>query len=150
MQPWTALELARFLGWADVEHRDLAMGWRLLAATGIPRGEALALRWRDVDLDAGRLQVRRSVGTVKTKGAGEELVEGSTKTGQARMVDIDSDTVAALRAYRANRGLLSLELVRDTALVLGGLDGISWCPRGETLHTHTAVALAAMSVECLA
>ena len=66
------------------------------------------------------------------------------------MVDIDSDTVAALRAYRANRGLLSLELVRDTALVLGGLDGISWCPRGETLHTHTAVALAAMSVECLA
>jgi integrase len=45
------------------------------------RGEALALRWRDVDLDAGRLQVRRSVRTVKTKGAGEEFVEGPTKTG---------------------------------------------------------------------
>jgi integrase len=51
------------------------MGWRLLAATGVRRGEALALRWRDVDLDAGRLQVRRSVGTVKSKGAGEQLVD---------------------------------------------------------------------------
>jgi integrase len=87
------------------------------------RGEALALRWRDVDLDAGRLQVRRSVGTVKTQGAGEELVEGLTKTGQARVVDIDSDMIAALRAYRATRGSLSLELVRNDALVLGTLDG---------------------------
>jgi integrase len=60
---------------------------------------------------------------VKTKGAEEELVEGATKTGHARMVDIDSDTVAALQAYRANREMLELELVRDAALVLGNLDG---------------------------
>jgi integrase len=123
MQAWTAAELARFLRWAQNRDPDLAMGWRLLAATGMRRGEALALRWRDVDLDAGRLQVRRSVGTVKTKGAAEQLVEGPTKTGQARVVDIDSDTVAALRAYRATRGSLSLDLVRDAALVLGTFDG---------------------------
>lgn len=123
MQAWTARELARFLRWAEDRDPDLAMGWRLLAATGMRRGEALALRWRDVDLDAGRLQVRRSVGTVKTKGAGEQLVEGPTKTGQARVVDIDSDTVAALRGYRATRGSLSIELVRNDALVLGALDG---------------------------
>jgi integrase len=66
-----------------------------------------------VDLDAGRLEVRRSVGMVKTKGAGEQLVEGPTKTGRARVVDIDSDTVAALRAYRRTRGSLALE--RDAA-----------------------------------
>ena len=123
MQAWTAGELARFLRWAEGREPDLAMGWRLLAVTGMRRGDALALRWRDVDLDAGRLQVRRSVGTVKTKGAAEQLVEGPTKTGQARAVDIDSDTVAALRAYRATRGSLSLELVRDAALVLGTFDG---------------------------
>ena len=123
MQAWTAGELVRFLRWAETRDPDLAMGWRLLAATGMRRGEALALRWRDVDLDAGRLQVRRSVGTVKTKGAGEQLVEGPTKSGQARVVDIDADTVAALRAYRATRGSLSLELVRNDALVLGTLDG---------------------------
>ncbi len=72
------------------------------------RGEALTLRWRDVDLDAGRLAVRRSVGVVKTKGAGERLVEGPTKTGRSRVVDLDAGTVAALRGYRAARGGLAL------------------------------------------
>jgi integrase len=105
MQAWTAPELSRFLHWAEARDPDLAMGWRLLAATGMRRGEALALRWPDVDLEAGRLQVRRSLSTVKTKSAGEQLVEGPTKTGQARVVDIDADTIAALRAYRAVRGL---------------------------------------------
>jgi integrase len=87
------------------------------------RGEALAPRWRDVDLDAGRLAVRRSVGVVKAKGAGERLVEGPTKTGRSRVVDLDAGTVAALRAYRAARGRLALDLVRDSALVLSNLDG---------------------------
>jgi integrase len=123
MKAWTAPELGRFLGWADAQDRDLAMGWRLLAATGMRRGEALALRWRDVDLDAGRVAVRRSVGVVKAKGAGEQLVEGPTKTGQSRVVDLDAVTVAALRAYRAARGLLALDLVRDSAIVLSNLDG---------------------------
>ena len=77
----------------------------------------------DVDLDAGRLQVRRSVGMVKHKGAGEELVEGPTKTGQARVVDIDADTVEALRGYRATRERLMPSLVRDSALVLVNLEG---------------------------
>ncbi|MEX5718438.1 tyrosine-type recombinase/integrase [Geodermatophilus maliterrae] len=55
----------RFLRWADSYDSDLAMCWRLLAATGMRRGEALALRWRDVDIGAARIAVRRSVGTVK-------------------------------------------------------------------------------------
>jgi integrase len=60
---------------------------------------------------------------VKTKGAGEELVEGPTKTGQARVVDIDADTVAALSAYRGTRAGLAAGLVRDSTLVLGNLEG---------------------------
>nr|WP_275586542.1 site-specific integrase [Geodermatophilus normandii] len=123
MQAWTAAQLARFLRWADADDPDLAMGWRLLAATGMRRAEALASRWRDVDLDAGRLQVRRSVGTVKDKGAGQRLVEGPTRSGQSRVVDLDGGTVAALRVYRAGRGQVSVDLVRDFALVLSGIDG---------------------------
>jgi hypothetical protein len=38
-------------------------------------------------------------------------------------VDIEADTVAALRAYRPARGSISLELVRDPAPVLGTLEG---------------------------
>jgi integrase len=59
MQAWTAPEAAHFLAWADVDDRDLGMGWQLLVATGMRRGEALALRWRDVDLDLD-LELERS------------------------------------------------------------------------------------------
>ncbi|WP_448608569.1 hypothetical protein [Geodermatophilus sp. URMC 60] len=38
---------------------------------------------------------------MKAKGAGERLVEGPTKTGRSRFVDLDAGTVAALRAYRS-------------------------------------------------
>ena len=38
MQAWTASELVRFLAWAEVRDPDLAMAWRLLAATGMRRG----------------------------------------------------------------------------------------------------------------
>jgi hypothetical protein len=65
----------------------------------------------------------RSVGVVKAKGAGEQLVAGPTKTGRSRVVDLDSGTVAALCAYRAALGLLALDLVRDSGLVLRNLDG---------------------------
>ncbi|MCZ2860873.1 tyrosine-type recombinase/integrase [Blastococcus sp. VKM Ac-2987] len=50
-------------------------------------------------------------------------VEGPTKTGQSRVVDLDAGTVAALRAYRAARWLFALDLVRDSANVLSNLDG---------------------------
>ena len=35
--------------------------WVLLATTGMRRGEALGLRWSDVDLDAGRLRVVQTI-----------------------------------------------------------------------------------------
>src|SRR3954465_13474308 len=129
MHAWTAPELARFLRWADEHDSDIAMAWRRLAYTGMRRGEALSLRWRDVDLDAGRVAVRRSVGVVKDKGKGEQLPEGATKTGQSRVVELDAGTVAALRAYRAVRGSVALDLVRDTALVLGPFHGRPPPPR---------------------
>jgi integrase len=86
--------------------------------------------WNHCDALAGRrprrrrLRVRRSLGAVKGKGDGQQLVEGPTKTGQARVVDIDADTVAALHAYRATSASLAPDLVRDAALLLGNLDGV--------------------------
>jgi len=35
--------------------------WRLAIYTGIRRGELLALKWADLDLDAGALFVQRSL-----------------------------------------------------------------------------------------
>jgi integrase len=64
MHPWDAAQLAAFLGWAATEAQNYAL-WHTLAMTGMRRGEALALRWRDVDLEAGTLSIRRSAGMVR-------------------------------------------------------------------------------------
>ena len=51
----------------------------VLAMTGMRRGELLALRWRDIDLDAGTIAIRRSVGVIKTRGQPERITEGPTR-----------------------------------------------------------------------
>jgi integrase len=83
---------------------------------------------------------------VKAKGAGERLVEGPTKTGRSRGVDLDAGTVAALRAYRTARGRLALGLVRDSALVLSNVDGTHRHPErfsrrfaGQVVRTRKAL-----------
>ena len=58
-------------------------------------GEAGALRWRNVDLDAETIEIRRSY--ILHRGVG---VEKDTKTHQMRRIALDSDTVALLRDDR--------------------------------------------------
>jgi integrase len=113
IHPWIAVQLYSFLVWATEQECPDVVAWRVLAYTGMRRGELLALRWRDLDLDAGRVSVRRSVGVVKTKGQGERIIEGATKSGRERSVDLDVRTVEALRRYRMARAGLLLQLARD-------------------------------------
>ena len=58
-QAWTNLELRKFL--EAVGNERLYPLWLTLAMTGLRRGEALALRWADLDLERARLSVRRSL-----------------------------------------------------------------------------------------
>lgn len=85
----------RFLTAADLHRLALAAGQHkalvyVLGTTGLRFGEAAELRWRDVDLDAGRLTVSRSVTFV----SGTPVV-GSPKNGTSRVVALPS-TVARL------------------------------------------------------
>ncbi|MFI6499873.1 tyrosine-type recombinase/integrase [Nonomuraea typhae] len=122
MYPWAAAQLRDFLTWSK-EHSHLHVAWHVLAHTGMRRGELLALRWREIDLEAGTISVRRSVGVVRIKGEGAVLREGSTKTDKPRVVDIDAETLTLLKAYKRERGGLALQLARDDALVFGDLEG---------------------------
>jgi integrase len=64
-------------------------------ATGMRRGEIVALRWRDIDLDGGKIRVERSLEETK---AGLAFKEPKTKAGR-RSVGIPASVVAELRAH---------------------------------------------------
>jgi integrase len=123
IHPWTASQLSTFLAWADEQQCPDATPWRVLAYTGVRRGEVLALRWRDLDIEGERLSVRRSVGVIKNKGKPEEFVEGPTKSGKERVVDLDPQTVDALRRWRVARAGIDLRLAREDAVVFGDEEG---------------------------
>ena len=68
----------------------------LLATTGLRRGEALGLRWSDLDLDAGRASIRQTVIAIK-----HTAHLGTPKTAKGRRtITLDVGTVAALREHR--------------------------------------------------
>jgi integrase len=122
MFPWTEGQLAAFLDWAAGHSQHYAL-WHLLAMTGMRRGEALSLRWRDIDLERGTVSVRRSAGMVRYAGEGAEMVEDDTKSSKPRVVDLDADTVAVLRAWKAERGSMALALAKPGALAFGTIEG---------------------------
>jgi len=93
MTAWTEGEASSFLD--SVRGERLYPLWRLVLATGLRRGELCGLRWSDVDLESGRLEV------AITRVVAEEVVIGSPKTkAGARLVALDAGTVAALAAWR--------------------------------------------------
>ena len=94
MQVWTQQEVQRFL--ASVADDRLYALWTVLLATGLRRGEALGLRWDDVDLDRRRLSIQRAVTVVDY-----EIVVSEPKTARGRRsVSIDPTTAAVLAAHR--------------------------------------------------
>jgi len=120
MRYWTSSELRRFLD-ASRESRHYT-AWYLGANTGMRRGELLGLRWSDVDLDRGRLAVRRSLVSVSY-----EVQESDAKTKRSeRVIDLDPRTVKVLREHGA-RQLAEREAVdagyRDHNLVFAKPDG---------------------------
>lgn len=97
---------------------------------GLRRGEALGLRWSDVDLEHGVLQVGRSLQVSRSKP-----VFGETKTsGSMRRLSLDDYTVSELRSYRARQSELRLSLGS------GWTDGNLVCPAmsGEPWHPNAA------------
>jgi integrase len=68
----------------------------LIAATGLRKGEALALRWDRVDLDGGALKVAATIGRV-----GKRLVITEPKTERSRRaVPLNPAVVALLRRHK--------------------------------------------------
>jgi len=136
---WTAEQLVRFLS-ATADDR-LAPLWRFLAVTGCRRGEALGLRWVDLDLAAGTATI-----TNQRAIAGGSVVEGAPKTrAGARTVSLDTTTVAALRAWKRRQAEERLVMGAgwgDTGLVFTHADGNGLWPQTVTRRfRETSAAL---------
>lgn len=95
MRAWTPSQVRAFLERARDDR--LAPLWRLLATTGLRRGEALGLRWADIDLDNARISVQQSLLEYRQGKA----IFAEPKTANARRsIDLDALTVAALKKWR--------------------------------------------------
>lgn len=115
---WTADQLAAFLAWDRDELQDeLFALWWVIANTGMRRSEALALKWSDVNIKTSQVSIRRAINTedwTKTK---------TTKTGNARVIDVDAATLKAIASYKVARAELSFELAKADAYIFGDDDG---------------------------
>lgn len=100
----------------------------LLVRTGLRRGEALALQWRDIDLDAGTLRVR---GTLARVGGTLSITEPKTEKSR-RVISIGPRAVELLRKRRSEQGAdraANADLWQESGLVFTTPTGTPVEPR---------------------
>lgn len=119
MKVWSAAETDRFL--TSTAQSRYQPAWLTMVTTGMRRGELLALTWDDIDLDKQSISIRKALVVIAHV---PQL--GQTKTGKARIIDLDVRTVAALRSWRSRQAqerLLMGSGYQDTGLVFTHPDG---------------------------
>ncbi len=140
VQPWTAGELGVFLDF--VAGTRLGPLFELMAATGLRRGEALGLRWKDVDLQAGTLTVRQQavqLGSAQARtcdlcGDGHPRVgfgRPKTKAGEDRVVSLGRHALGVLLSVQlrqADEAAAAGEAFTDHGLVFTWQDGKPYSP----------------------
>lgn len=147
VDPWTGAELGQFLDHAGGD--QLGSLFELIAMGALRRGEALGLRWQDVDVEEGYLRVRQQIVAVETND--EDDVDSTTKTcptcakthagmlfgppktdnGEARRVDLGQDAIGVLMAQRLRQDAVRAQLGEaydDHDLVFCKDDGSPWRP----------------------
>jgi integrase len=131
--------------WAPEQARaflDCAGEWEplfhVLLSTGMRKGEALGLRWQDVDWERGTVTIRQTVVILNSR----PTIQASPKTKAGRRtVQLDPDTIAILKRHRAaqNEHRLSIgPLWEDHGLVFPNLFGRPLHPDNLT-HTYYGI-----------
>lgn len=94
---YTKDELIEFLSRLEKEDNYKAFTFfRLLSYTGMRKGEALALTWKDIDFDNQELSITKAI----ARGKDNKLYIKSTKTGTSRTIKIDEETLSILDTWR--------------------------------------------------
>ena len=112
MQTFDVDEAGRLIG--DVRGTRLFIPVLLALTCGLRRGEIMALKWANVDLDNATLRVVESM--EQTRRDGIRLKR--PKSGRGRLIDLPKLAVTELRKHRAQQEsefeLLGAKLTRDS------------------------------------
>lgn len=110
--PWSPEQLGTFLD--SVAAHPLGALFELIASAGMRRGEALGVRWSDIDLEAGVVTVRQQITQIQKKRAGAQpecpvcgdrhagvgYGKPKTRSGEDRIIELDSGAVGVLLLHR--------------------------------------------------
>jgi integrase len=124
---WTDRELGMFLEATSASRHSML--FRLAGATGMRRGELLGLRWSDVHLDTGRIEVTQALVAIGYQTSFSRL---KTKTSR-RCITIDPETVDYLKTWRKEQAA-----ALGRAGLTNGLGLVFTGSNGGPLHPHLA------------
>ena len=146
LKPPTAEEINRLVSAAEKSDPVLATAIALAALTGARRGELVALRWSDIDLDTAHLTISRSISVVDGV-----TYESPTKTHQVRRLAVDDLCVAVLRQRRDFQERLSEDaaspLIEDPYVLSYQAHG-GTPASGDTISHRFQALAASLNVRC--
>ena len=136
---WNASQLAGFL--SSVSDDRLSALWRLMAMTGMRRGEVLGLRWDDLDLEAATITIRRALVPL---GGKVEVSEPKTVRGRRRIA-LDALTLQALKDHAGRQAdeQSACENWNETGYIFTTADGQPLDPHrlSKTFEHHLRAAV---------
>ena len=140
LRVWNAEQLAAFL--THVSDDRLFALWRVLAATGMRRGEALGLAWQDVDMEAGTPTIRRA--WIPVNGVAQFSEPKSRRS--RRTIALDAVSLEALQVHAARQADEQRrwrEDLTETGLVFTRTDGrplVPWMV-SKAFREHSCAAI---------
>ncbi|MBK5348534.1 tyrosine-type recombinase/integrase [Bacillus sp. TH44] len=97
---YTREELIHFLNCLEKEDNFKAYTlFRLLAFSGMRKGEALALTWNDINFTNQEIKINKAI----SRGKNNKLYIKSTKTGIARTIKMDNQTLEILKNWKESQ-----------------------------------------------
>lgn len=102
IRPFTIAEIQLILEEIERSHPSYRPFVEFLFLSGVRTGEAVGLRWRDVDLGKGILTIRESVGRSR-EGNRYQKIRKSTKTENVRSLQMSNRLKTLLTAIRELR-----------------------------------------------
>ncbi|MCK1989361.1 site-specific integrase [Lysinibacillus fusiformis] len=108
---YTKDQLNTFLSCLEKETNFKAYTFfRLLAFSGMRKGEAFALTWNDINFKKNEIKITKAL----SRGKDNRLYIKSTKTGDSRTVSMDEKTMGILKEWKKQQKLDYLKLGYNT------------------------------------